>query len=56
MRGGREAAAANGVGLAVGERWESGEKEGVCGREDCDSFTAGRGPLNDSLFLHDFTS
>lgn len=38
------------------ERWESGEKEGVGSREASDSSTAGRGPLNDSLFLHDFTS
>lgn len=51
-----EAATANGVELAVRERWESGEKEGVCSGEASDSFTAGSGPLNDSLFLHDFTS
>lgn len=42
MRGGGEAATANGVGLTEGERWESGEKEGVGSREASDSSTAGR--------------
>lgn len=46
---------ANGVGLAE-ERWESREKERVGRRQASDSSTTGRGPLNDSLFLHDFNS
>lgn len=44
----------------AGRRRELGvcteEKEEVGTGEASDSFTAGRGPINDSLFLHDFTS
>lgn len=50
-----EGVTANGVGLAE-ERWESREKERVGRRQASDSSTTGRGPLNDSLFLHDFNS
>lgn len=50
-----EGVTANGVGLAE-ERWESREEERVGRRQASDSSTTGRGPLNDSLFLHDFNS
>lgn len=46
---------ANRVGLAE-ERWEYRERERVGRRKASDSSTTGRGPLNDSLFLHDFNS
>lgn len=46
---------ANRVGLAE-ERWEYRERERVGRRQASDSSTTGRGPLNDSLFLHDFNS
>lgn len=44
---------ANGLGLAE-ERREYRERVGR--RQASDSSTTGRGPLNDSLFLHDFNS
>ena len=44
---------ANRVGLAA-ERWEYRGRVGR--RQASDSSTTGRGPLNDSLFLHDFNS
>jgi len=38
-------------------RGETGvERERVGRRQASDSSTTGRGPLNDSLFLHDFNS
>lgn len=50
-----EGVTANRVGLAE-ERWECRERERVGRRQASDSSTTGRGPLNDSLFLHDFNS
>lgn len=51
-----EGVTANGVGLAE-ERREYREWERVGRRQAMsDSSTTGKGPLNDSLFLHDFNS
>lgn len=46
---------ANRVGLAE-ERQQYRGRERVGRRQVSDSSTTGRGPLNDSLFLHDFNS
>lgn len=54
MRG-RQGVTANRVGLAE-ERQQYRGRERVGRRQVSDSSTTGRGPLNDSLFLHDFNS